>query len=406
MSPKRLGQISAAAAVFWLVVWIAFFAWAWRLPVAVWARVIPGFDLAEAAFGASSIGRIRLDMLLFLALMTALTAGSLSILWNWDRLQETKLQQRLCSIAVALGVFFVLAYCEDMYNVVQPWYNPQVIMTNPSSVPVFGQRLLFIWPAMLLKHLMPGIGYVTAFIAFQLVALAIAVYLTGVWSAIFIGRPLQFLGQIILAVMLGATFNGFLGHDFGVVATYTLCFLLLYKRQYAFYVPAFCVGVLNHQNILVLIPTALAVMWGRERRSTTLWVAAFTLAGYFSIQFILNLTVPIPATHEIKVWWNIRQIVELKKTLVMGQLVLLPWYVAALAGWRRADPFLKRASVLMPMQWGVYFLFGQLNEVRLFNGFLPVLIGIFLCYIRSYTGAGQDTAENGWTFAAGKVMAP
>ena len=174
MSPKRLGQISAAAAVFWLVVWIAFFAWAWRLPAVVWARVIPGFDLAEAAFGASSIGRIRLDMLLFLALMTALTAGSLSILWNWDRLQETKLQQRLCSIAVALGVFFVLAYCEDMYNVLQPWYNPQVIMTNPSSVPVFGQRLLFIWPAMLLKHLMPGIGYVTGLHRFlKLVALAI-----------------------------------------------------------------------------------------------------------------------------------------------------------------------------------------------------------------------------------------
>ena len=115
---------------------------------------------------------------------------------------------------------------------------------------------------------------------------------------------------------------------------------------------------------------------------------------------------PIPATHEIKVWWNIRQIVELKKTLVMGQLALLPWYAAALATWKQADPFLKRASVLMPMQWGVYFLFGQLNEVRLFNGFLPVLIGIFLCYIRSYTGAGWATAENGWTFDAGKVMAP
>jgi hypothetical protein len=385
--------------------WVVFFAWAWRLPAGVWTRVIPGFDLAEAAFGASSDGRIRLDMLLFLALLTALTAAGLAILRNWDRLQEPVLQQWLCSVAVAVGVFFVLAYCEDMYNVVQPWYNPQVIMTNPSSVPVFGQRLLFIWPAMLLKHLMPGIGYVTAFIAFQLVALAIAVYLTGVWSAIFIGKPLQFLGQIILAVMLGATFNGFLGHDFGVVASYTLCFLLLYRRQYAFYVPAFCVGVLNHQNILVLVPTALVVMWDRERRSTTLWVAALTLAGYFSIQFILNLTVPIPATHEIKVWWNIRQIVELKKTLVMGQLALLPWYLAALAAWRQADPFLKRASVLMPMQWGVYFLFGQLNEVRLFNGFLPVLIGILLCYIRSYAGPSRDTAENGWTLAASKVTA-
>ena len=34
------------------------------------------------------------------------------------------------------------------------------------------------------------------------------------------------------------------------------------------------------------------------------------------------------------------------------------------------------------MQLGIYSIYGQLNEARLFNGFLPVLIGLYLCYIR------------------------
>ena len=36
------------------------------------------------------------------------------------------------------------------------------------------------------------------------------------------------------------------------------------------------------------------------------------------------------------------------------------------------------------MQYLMYFTYDHLNEARLFNGFLPVLIGIFLCYFREH----------------------
>lgn len=36
------------------------------------------------------------------------------------------------------------------------------------------------------------------------------------------------------------------------------------------------------------------------------------------------------------------------------------------------------------MQCVAFFLCGQLNEIRLFNGFIPVLLGILLCYFREH----------------------
>ena len=398
MALKPIGwrRLWIGVALLWLVIWSAFCAFGWPLPAATWRKLLPGFDIAEAVtnFGPSSDTAIRRDLALWLALLTAMTAGVWLLQRSWEWLQKAEVQERLCRWAVASAVIFILAYGYYWYNLIAPWYDIKTMMTNPASVPVFGQRLLFLWPAMLLKHLVPRVSYPEAFIGFQYVALALSVYFIGEWSAIFIGKQLQFLGQLILGMVLACTFGYFNGHDFGVVASYTVCFLLLYRRRHALYVLAFAVGMLNHQNILLLIPTAFAIMWGREKSSRALIVAGVTTAVYFTIRAILNYALPIPQTHEIKVWWNIRQVVELKKTLVMGQLCLLPWFVAGLAAWRSADPFLKRASVLLPMQYGVFFLYGQLNEVRIFNGILPIVVGMWLCYIRRFVVDARDGRES------------
>jgi len=68
--------------------------------------------------------------------------------------------------------------------------------------------------------------------------------------------------------------------------------------------------------------------------------------------------------------------------MIFGLMLTVPWYAGAAALFSFADPFLKRAAILLPMQLGIYALYGQLNEARLFNGFLPILIGIYLCFIR------------------------
>ena len=390
-SYKRSSLILAAS-VFWIVVWSVFFLFGWNLPAETWARILPGFDLAETAFGPSPEEWIPAVVAIWLGALTLATAALFVLAQYRKPLLETHVRQRVCSLAAAAGVTFILFEGMLTRGFVGPWYSIRIMMTNPSSVPVFGQRLLLIWPAMLLKHLFPQLTYIQAFLSVQGVAIVAAVYIMGEWSALFIGKKQKFIGQILMAVFLLPTFGAFMAHDMGVVIFYTLCFLFLYKRKYWVFGIAFFLGILNHQNILLLIPTAVVVLAGREKRSTIVWLATSTLVVYSVTRLILNATVPIPLTHEIKVWWNMRQIAELKQTLVMGELSVLPWYLFGAFALRDADPFLKRAAILLPMQYGIYFLFGQLNEARLFNGFIPVLIGIFLCYLREHIPAARDAA--------------
>ena len=372
-----------AAVLLLLALWVVFFLWGRRLPASTWARVFPGFDLAERAFGPSPVGWVPKVVAIWLGILTLGTAGLVVLAHFWNDLQRSEVRARIYSNTLSLAAFYGLLVELATKVYANPQYDIQTMMTNPRTVPVFGQRLLLVWPAMLLKHLVPQLSFVTAFDIIQAIGIAIAIYLIGEWSALFVGR-LKFLGQIIMALFLLPTFVYLQGHDVGVVITYTLCFLLLYKRQYWFFGLALCVGMLNHQNILLLIPTAVVILWNREKPSKILWLAVLTTAAYFTIQVILNTVLPIPQTHEPKVWWNMRLIAEMHKNMLYGAMTIVPWYVAAAAALGSADPFLKRATVLFPMQVGVFFLYGQLNEARIFNGFLPVVIGILLCFLRDH----------------------
>jgi hypothetical protein len=382
LKKSQLTPIALIAALLLLGIWAVFLLWGYHLPATTWARILPGYDLAEAAMGPSPLHRIPIIVGAFLALVTLMVAGLFQVAYFWEDLRKPHVLQRICAWAAAASVFIILVEGMIRYSAPAPWYDVKTMMTDPGSVPVYGQRRFFIWPAVFLKYLVPQLTHIQAFLIVQIFAIAITVYIVGVWSALFVGRELKYIGQLILAVLLFPTFRYYNGHDFGVIIFYTAAFLFLYKRQYWAYAVAVCVGMLNHQNVLLLIPTAFAILWGNEKRSTVLRLVGLTAAAYFIIQFVLNIVMPIPQTHEIKVWWNIREIVELQQGLVIGQLPLLAWYAFGIAALYRAEDFLKRAMVLLPMQYGVYFLFGQLNETRIFNGFIPILIGIFLCHLR------------------------
>jgi hypothetical protein len=45
------------------------------------------------------------------------------------------------------------------------------------------------------------------------------------------------------------------------------------------------------------------------------------------------------------------------------------------------------------MQLAIYSVYGQLNEARLFHGFLPILIGIYLCFTRGRLSAPAAVAQ-------------
>ena len=388
-------QILSIASAVLLLVWIAFFVWGVHLADAQWANILPGFQDAEGAFGATPPGHIRMIVGLTLLLLTVLLGSAAVAARFKEKLLEPAVRTRLVGAAVALA-----AICVLFDNLVErsgesPWYRISDMMTHPQNVPVFGQRLLMIWPAMVIKHLVPRLSYIQSFIIAQGLGIVLAVYVIGEWSALFVGRELKFLGQILLSVFLLPTASFYLGHDIGVVFSYCFCFLFLYKRQYPLFLLAFCIGMLNHQNILLLIPTAIVIMWRVEDAKTIAWVGAAATIAYFSIQYLLNRLIPIPFTHEIKVWWNMRQIVQLYRMMIFGAMLTIPWYAGAALAFKSADPFLKRAAILLPMQLGIYAIYGQLNEARLFNGFLPILIGIYLCYVRERFGvrSGSPVSE-------------
>jgi hypothetical protein len=391
---KFFPLVTAVVAAIVAALWLIFFFMQWRFGSSVWERTLPGFDTTEAGPLGPVHGSVPGVIVKCLAYMTVLAAAALFVTFNRSRLLESKVPDTLFSAATAIGVALIIFEGMMTRGFEGDWYNIQSMLTHPGSVPIFGQRLLLVWPAMLLKHLVPRLSYIQAFLAIQAVAIGIAVYVVGEWSALFIGRRLKFLGQILLAVFLLPTFNYYTAHDIGVVLIYTLCFLFLYQRSYWLFVVAFCAGVLNHPNILLMAPTAAVIMWTREKRSTTAWIVSLCLAAYVAIRIVLNVEVPLSRSVDLRFWWNMREFAELPRMLLLGTFLLVPWYVCGLAAFHKADPFLKAATVLLPMQLLIFSYYGQLNEARLFNGFLPVLIGIFLCYLRQYLpGAFSPSVE-------------
>jgi hypothetical protein len=387
MSAIRLRRVFLillwAAGALMLGLWIAFLLWGRHLPDSAWAKMLPGFDLAEQAFGPTPAGGVPKVVFRILLLLTAILAGFAVLHRYWDRLQKPDLVVRLFSLAVAVACCSVLFQNLLGRTQQEPWYNVQTMMTNPASVPVFGQRLLLIWPAMLLKHFVPRLTYMQAFIVIQGIAIVLAIYAIGEWSALFVGHSLKFLGQILLTLLLLPTMLAYQAHDIGVVFTYTFCYIFLYRRSYWLFILAFFVAILNHQNVLLLVPVAGFVMWGKESSPTIVRVLAVCLIVFFLTRYVLNQTVPIPQSHEQKIWWNMRQLAELPRMMIFGVMLTAPWYAGAAVVFKFADPFLRRASVLLPMQLAIYSVYGQLNEARLFHGFLPILIGIYLCFTRS-----------------------
>jgi hypothetical protein len=370
------------AATLLIFAWVTLLVWGARLSDAALSQWIPGFLEAERSFGPSSLGHVHAVVVGILSLFTAVFVAAVVVLRFSNHLARTEIQIRLISNLVAIATVCVLFHNLAFREWEAPWYNVHDMMNHPENVPVFGQRLLMIWPSILLKHLLPNLSDIQCFIVVQGLGIVLAVYAVGEWSALFVGRQLMFVGQMFFALFLLPTADFFVAHDIAVVFSYCFCFFFLYKRQYLFFLIAFSIGILNHQNILLLIPTAIAIMWPVENQQTVIGVGALAGIIYVSIQFILNHTIPIPITHEIKVWFNMRQIAEAHRTMIFGAMLTVPWWLAAALAFRNADPFLKRASILLPMQLAIYAVYGQLNEARLFDGFLPILIGIYLCYIR------------------------
>jgi hypothetical protein len=216
------------------------------------------------------------------------------------------------------------------------------------------------------------------------------------WAGLFIERKFAFISQLLLAVILIPTITYFNFYDIGVVLFSTMALYFLFKRQFFWYLAAFGIGTLNHEVILLLVFVYWTIYYDQEKKSRLAFFILAQLLLYAAVRSVLFLSIPVsrPFDYGI-VWFNLAYFIDPSKLPWMSWLVwrrlllenllcFIFWYTIAALGIKSAPKQLKRSIILLPLLIGVLFFFGKFNEARLFNSFIPVLVGLILCSISSF----------------------
>lgn len=270
------------------------------------------------------------------------------------------------------------------------WSPPQVLMTNPQSLPVFGHRLLFVWIADAFWRTAPHLAPLHAYYLSQWIAVLLAMYALGRWSAIHGGETLRWTGQLLGAVMISVCFTYKNFYDVANVFFITCGLMAIYKRKYWWLLPVVIMGTLNYEGVLLLIP--LAVFCAYFEESPKRWVppVAAALVFYCAIRFILQFALPMPRQVDWRIWSNFTEAFLSGRTeMVYAILALIGWYAIAGMSLPDCEVRLRRFFLLFPLIFAVTFMFGQFTEARQFDAFIPVLIATTLSAARRKLLASQ-----------------
>jgi hypothetical protein len=154
--------------------------------------------------------------------------------------------------------------------------------------------------------------------------------------------------------------------------------LALYRRKYVWFVVVATVGTLNHENVLLLVPTAAFLLYDTEPRRVWLAVVAASLAGHLLARAAMQYLIPFQGHVDWRIWSNMTKPFLYHREMAFSLLALGGWYALGLMSLPACDKRLRRLLLLFPMLCGVTFLFGQFHEPRQFNAFIPVLIAVLL----------------------------
>jgi len=175
---------------------------------------------------------------------------------------------------------------------------------------------------------------------------------------------------------LAPTFTYFTFFDIGIVFFYAAGLTMLLQGRRAYYLILISLGVLNHENILLLIIVSAVICYGEKR-----WLAfvALQLSLYLAIRAALFHLIPVPrAWQHGYVWVNI-DLFLFKPAALVSTVLLFLWFVFALFIARASAPVaLRRCTILLPLLLGIAILVGRLNEARLFDAFLPIAVVLIL----------------------------
>ncbi len=258
------------------------------------------------------------------------------------------------------------------------WYPLQRAISNPASLPIFGHRLLLVWPAQLLQSVTHA-GARPVFFLVQAIVITATTSLIIRWASLFIGPKLAWMGGPLLVLFLAPTFVYLTFFDVGVVFFHCLGLWALHQRRWSIFVGAVAIGTLNHENIVVLVLAGVAVLWNRVPQRISIGVPALALAAFLVVRLMLNRLIPLDSLLELHVWTNAVLIEHMGRTMIESLVVLAFSFGCAAIAIGDAGPFLRRAAVvILPQLMFIAFVAGRFNEARNFEAFIPILIALVL----------------------------
>ena len=357
---------------------IAFFLMRWHGPLPFEALVEQS---ARIGSGSESVPLAPQQALLFYRLTLAVAFGlagiTLMLALGWKRLSESA---RAMVWRATWTLSCTTALCLYIFKMTfdGPWAPVDVLMSNPGALPIFGHRLLFVWFADAIHALHPSLSPLRCYYVSQIVAALLALYAVGRWSALHVGKTLGSLGQVLAVILIssGVSYSNF--YDIGVVFFFSCALLALYRRQYVWFVIIVTVATLNHENALLLIPTAAFLLFDKEPRRVWLAVVGSSLVGHVLARAALQHLIPFQTNLQWTLWENFTRLFLLPREMAFFVLALGGWYVLGLMSFSACDRRLRRLVLLLPMLLGVDLLVGMVNEPRMFNSFIPVLVALLL----------------------------
>jgi hypothetical protein len=261
-------------------------------------------------------------------------------------------------------------------------YPLMPLIEHPEAQAIVGHRLLFVWPAELVHHWFPSLGTKILFIASQVPAAIFTSLMIGLWSAVFIGKRLAFVGQFLSLVFLLPTISYYNFYDIGIVGFYAATFLAVFRRRLWLTIPLIAAATLNHENALLLVPAvgfAAAAMFPMRK---VIFVTMAALAAHFGIRAIFWALMPMSHSGDIRFFSNAVWIAHLSPPLLIGGCILSMRWVFALMGWKYAPLELKRLAVFWPLLVAVTLAFGQVTETRQFDADIPFCVALTLVFLK------------------------
>jgi hypothetical protein len=339
--------------------------------------------------GAAMKRAPRMDIVVFEGLVLLAAFYFLS-----TRLTLKNQADRLFSFLVTLGLsisaFTVLAtFAREGY------FAPlETLMTNPRSLPIYGQRLLLVWMADAIKLLLPFLSYRRCYLVTQFVATVAAIYMIGQWAALVVGKQWKLVSQLLFVAMLIPTITYGTFYDIAMVCIYATCLYLLYKGQYYAFVATLAIGTLNHENTLLLVLVAVFVLWRSKTWRISLGVPFAAFAAWAAVRLTIQRFIPETSHFELHLWTNLVSLSHPSAELIKSFQSLIFWWLCAAIGFRSAPRFIRRATILLPALIVVTAIAGRFVEARQFDAFIPVAIVLILSHFNKMTG----------TAGSGRVM--